>query len=116
MNTRPVPWTGIAALSAVALLSGCIVVDDNGRGGRGGGFFERTVDYRCDDNRGFSARFDDREVRVRAGRADYDLELERGNRRYREYEGDNGVRLTVDGDEARLRIPDQRDYAGCEAD
>lgn len=115
MICRPFGLAHAAAFVALAALGGCIVVDDDGRSGGGGGGFNRSVEYRCDDDREFTARFDGREARVRAGNETFDLELDRGNRNYREYEGDDGTRLTVDGDEARLRIENERDYAGCEA-
>lgn len=103
----------VAGYAALALIAGCVI--DAGGGG-GGGLFDRTVEYQCDDDREFRARFarDGEEVRVAAGDRDYRLELEDGGRRNRTY-GDGDVQLIIDDDEARLRIKDERDYSNCES-
>lgn len=110
------------ALTGPVLLGGCVIADGGGGGGGGlgdfGGLFggSRTVEYRCDNDRRFTAAFnEDRDrVTVEAGDRTYRLRLEDRDGSRRRY-GEDDVQLTVDGDEARLRIKDERDYSGCEA-
>jgi Membrane-bound lysozyme-inhibitor of c-type lysozyme len=115
MRKRPY-WS--LALFAVfplaALLAGC---ESNGGGGfdlsglTGG---DDRVEYRCDDDREMRVTYDDDErATVDAGDRTYRLELTDRDGDRREY-GEDGVRLSVDGDEARLRIRDGNDYTGCE--
>jgi hypothetical protein len=83
-----------------------------------GGFFggSRTVEYRCDNDRRFTAEFnEDRDrVTVEAGDRTYRLRLEDRDGDRRRY-GEDNVQLTVEGREARLRIKDERDYSDCRA-
>jgi hypothetical protein len=106
----------IVACTAPLALAGCQI---NGGGG-GGGLFgigdddDRTVEYRCDDDRELRVSYNDDRDRatVEAGDRSYRLRLadrENGQRRY----GDGDVQLTVDSDEARLRIAGGRDYSDC---
>ena len=105
----------LAALPLAALLAGC---ESNGGGGfdlsglTGG---DDRVEYRCDDNREMRVTYDDDDDRatVDAGDRTYRLELSDRDGDRREY-GENGIKLSVDGDEARLRIEDGSDYTGCE--
>ena len=80
----------------------------------------RTVAYECDDDREFTARFsaDREDVRVTTGGdRTYELELvdRRGGQRVYTDDEDDEVRLTVEGDEAYLRIPGGSDFQDCEA-
>ncbi|HET6467962.1 MAG TPA: hypothetical protein VFG43_06255 [Geminicoccaceae bacterium] len=121
-TTLPVLLTGLALTT---LLAAC-------EDGRGGGLLgntgiledvwarDRTVTYRCDEDRRFVADFEggDR-VEVELGGSSYDLRRDdrgssRGDRR--EYVGENDgneIRLTVEGDEAYLRIEGGRDFRDC---
>ena len=78
----------------------------------------RTADrvaFRCDDERVFRVNYNDdgNEAVVDAGDASYRLELRDRDGSRREYEGER-VDLTVDGDEASLRISGDDDYTDCE--
>jgi hypothetical protein len=104
-----------AVIPLAALLAGC---QSNGGGGfdlsglTGG---SDRVEYRCDDDREMRVTYDgdgDRAT-VDAGDQTYRLELADRDGDRREY-GQNGVRLSVDGNEARLRIRDGSDYSGCQ--
>ena len=105
----------LTVLPLAALLAGC---ESNGGGGfdlsglTGG---DDRVEYRCDDNREMRVTYDDDDDRatVDVGDRTYRLELTDRDGDRREY-GENGVRLSADGDEARLRIRDGSDYTGCE--
>ena len=115
--TRPLPYRRLALASAVSLaLSACVVVDDDDdRRGGGGGDGREYAQYRCDGDRRFDVTFRDRgrEAVVRTGDETYRLELEdRDGRRLRYGSGD--VQLLIDRGDTRLRIKDQRDFAGCE--
>ena len=85
------------------------------RGGSGFGFGQRSVEFRCDNDRQFEVSFRDGgdEAVVRTRDESYRLRYEGRDGGARQY-GDGDVRLTVDGDEARLRIKDERDYTDCE--
>ncbi|WGF90167.1 hypothetical protein [Marinivivus vitaminiproducens] len=96
----------VVGIASVAGLAGCVVVDGDGGYGR-----ERTVSYRCDDDRRFAARFDGDRADVQASDRTWRLERTGSG----EYESDDGdVRLRVSGSEAELRL-DDRDYENCEA-
>jgi hypothetical protein len=129
MSRRTIPIV-FGCLALAGLLAAC--EDGSRSGARDGGLFgnngilgdlglgSRTIAYRCDDDRRFTADFDGaRRVLVDADRERYDLRLEDRDRRDRRvYVGrENGeeVRLTVDGDDAYLRIPGGRDYQDCRA-
>lgn len=95
----------VAGALSLAGLSGCVVVDRDG-GGR-----DRTVSYRCDDDREFTAQFDGDRADVRARGQTWRLERTGSG----EYESDDGdVRLNVGRNQAELRV-DDRDYENCEA-
>lgn len=101
------------------LLAGCVIADgDGGRGGGFGGFDfgggRSEVEYRCDNDRRFSVRYNDERAMVYVGNRTYRLRLEDRDGRRRQY-GEGDVRLSVEGDEAYLRIKDERDYNDCEA-
>jgi membrane-bound inhibitor of C-type lysozyme len=75
----------------------------------------RTAEYRCDEDRRFEVTFrdDGDEAEVRTRNRTYDLDLEDRDGGRRTY-GDGDVVLTVEGDEARLRVKDEPDYSDCE--
>lgn len=111
-----VPFAVISVLG-VALLAGCANLDeqiDAVLGDREDG--PRTVAFECDDDREFVARLsgDREEVRVDVGDETYELELTDRNDDERVYSNDDGVQLTVDNEEAYLRIPDGSDFQDCE--
>ena len=97
-------------LTALLLLGGC--GGGLGLGRLGGG--SDQVSYRCDDGRPLRVRYsDDRSrVTVEAGMQTYRLRLSDRDGRRRTY-GAGGTRLVVDGDEARLRLENGRDFTGC---
>jgi hypothetical protein len=106
--------TALAVFPLAALLAGC---EANGGGGfdlsglTGG---DDRVEYRCDDDREMRVTDDDDDrATVDVGDRTYRLELTDRDGDRREY-GENGVRLSADGDEARLRIREGSDYTGCE--
>jgi len=112
LGLRPLPL--IAALGAPLALAGCELSGGGGDLFNIGGDNDRTVEYRCDDDREMSVAYNsDRDrATVEAGDHSYRLRLEDrddGQRRY----GDGDVQLTVDGDEARLRIAGGSDYSDC---
>ena len=128
--------TGVLVSGVVlglAVLAGCETSDrgrdrDGGRyddrsgggGGSSGGILGRRVDYRCDDDRRFTAGFQPLGggVSVDAGGRTYRLQpRDGGGDRYRrEYRSEDGdVRLETDGDRAELRIEGEDDYRDCEA-
>ncbi len=96
------------------------VLGGGGGGGSSGGILGRRVDYRCDDDRRFTAGFQPLGggVSVDAGGRTYRLRpRDGGGDRYRrEYRSEDGdVRLETDGDRAELRIEGEDDYRDCEA-
>lgn len=102
------------------LLAACADLDrgilgDLGGGGGGRDRDRRTVEYRCDEDRRFEVTYrdDGDEAEVRAQNRSYRLELEDRDGRRRTY-GDGDVVLTVEGDDARLRVKDGSDYSDCE--
>jgi len=102
-------------LPIAVLLAGC--GSNNNSGGLfnlGGLTGDNRTEYRCDDDREFRVTYTDDRDRavVEAGDRTYRLDLEDRDGSSRQY-GDEGVRLTVDSDEARLRIPGGRDYTDC---
>jgi membrane-bound inhibitor of C-type lysozyme len=109
----------IVVVGAAPLLgAGCADLDRDilgDLGGGGGDRDRRTAEYRCDEDRRFEVAYrddgDEAEVRTRGGR--YRLKLEDRDGRRRTY-GDGDVVLTVEGDEARLRVKDEPDYSDCE--
>jgi hypothetical protein len=113
LDPRPLAVAGL--LAAPLLLAGC--AGDNGGlldlGSLTGG--DRTVEYRCDDDRELRVSFNsDRDrATVEAGDRTYRLRLEDRDGDRRQY-GEDEVRLTIDGDEARLRIAGGSDYTDCE--
>ena len=113
MNS-PLRTCSVLALPFVALLAGCDTND-----GRGFSLGSLTgsdrVAFRCDDERGFRVNYNDdgNEAIVDADDESYRLELRDRDGNRRQYEG-NRVDLTVDGDEARLRIGGDDDYTDCE--
>jgi hypothetical protein len=103
----------VLALPVTAILAGC---DTNGRGFSLGSLTgSDRVAFRCDDERVFRVSYNDdgNEAVVDAGDASYRLELRDRDGSRREYEGER-VDLTVDGDEASLRISGDDDYTDCE--
>jgi membrane-bound inhibitor of C-type lysozyme len=112
LGLRPLPL--IAALGVPLAFAGCQLSGDGGDLFNIGGDDDRTVEYRCDDDRRLRVDYNsDRDrATVEAGDDTYRLRLEDrdgGQRRY----GDGDVQLTVDGDEARLRIAGGSDYSDC---
>lgn len=99
-------------LAGVVVLAGCSGDLDFGSLGGGG---DDSVRYRCDDDRSLRVQYsDDRDrASVEAGGSVYRLRLTDRDGDRRTY-GSGDVRLIVDGDEARLRVADGRDYSGCE--
>ena len=76
-------------------------------------------EFECAGDRGFSASFssDREDVRVRTGEETYELELAGRDGGALVYsDDDDEVRLTLEGDRARLRIPDEDDLEDCEAE
>lgn len=110
----------LLVLAVPALLGGCVIADGDGRRDRGFGGFgfgsRYDVEYRCDDDRRFRAIFNDNRERVTVETRDrtYRLRLDDRDGRRRQY-GEGDVRLTVDRDEAYLRIKDENDYQDCRA-
>lgn len=106
------------AVGLAALLSGCEGTRDDVREFLGDLDDEpRTLAFECDDDREFTVRLsDDREeARVDVGDRTYELEeasRDDGQRVYRDDDGE--VRLTMDDDEAYLRIAGADDYRDCE--
>lgn len=109
-NTAPMA-SCLALVASAVLLGGC--ASDRDFGFFGGG--PDSVRYRCDDDRSMRVSYsDDRErASVDAGGSVYRLRLTDRDGNRRTY-GGGDVRLIVDGDEARLRVADGRDYSGCE--
>jgi membrane-bound inhibitor of C-type lysozyme len=108
----------LAVFPLAALLAGC---ESNGRGGgfdlsglTGGGGNDR-VEYRCDDDREFRVSYNDDRDRATVDAGDETWRLERtdqgGDRRVY---GDSGVTLTVEGEDANLRVSGDDDYRDCE--
>jgi hypothetical protein len=76
----------------------------------------RTLAFACDDDRDFRVRLsgDRQEARVDVGDKTYRLDeagRDDGRRVYRDEDGD--VRLTMDGDDAHLRLAGADDYRDC---
>jgi hypothetical protein len=99
----------------VALATGC---QSNGGGdlfNLGGLTGSDRVAFSCDDDREFRVNYNDDgdEAVVDAGDETYRLNLRDRDGDRRVYEGDD-VALTVDGDEARLRISGADDYSDCQ--
>lgn len=107
-------FSRLALAAALGLtLTACIDLDDDRRGDGGG--YRESAEYRCNEGRRFDVRFRDRgrEAVVRTGDDSYRLELvDRDGRRLRYGRGD--VQLLIDRGDTRLRIKDQRDFANCE--
>ena len=104
----------VVLLALPAVLPACADLDFDDD--RRGGYRDRRVEFRCDDDRRFEVTYRDRgdEAEVRTRDRSYRLEYEGRNGGSRRY-GDGDVQLFVDRDEARLRIKDERDYSDCEA-
>jgi hypothetical protein len=110
------PAVLLALLAAPLALTACAGISDDGDGLFGlGGDDDRSVSYRCDDDRRLRVTFNDDRDRatVEAGERTYRLRLEDRDGDQRRY-GEDDVQLTVDGDEARLRVAGGRDYSNCE--
>jgi membrane-bound inhibitor of C-type lysozyme len=101
--------------AAPLLLAGCTGSDGGGLIDLGGLTGDQTVRYRCDDDRELRVTYNsDRDrATVQAGDRTYRLRLEDRDGDRRRY-GEDEVQLTVDGDEARLRIEGGSDYSDCE--
>jgi hypothetical protein len=107
-----------APLFGLLLVAGCSdlrnevgdMIDDGNNDG------PRTVAYRCDDDRDFSARFSgDRDnVRIDTGGHNYDLDYADRDNGRRIYSNHDDVELRVDNDNAYLRIPGESDFEDCE--
>ena len=115
---RPLRLAALLALPIAVTACGDLNLDGDRRGsgrGSGFGFGQRSVEFRCDDDRGFEVSFRDGgdEAVVRTRDRSYRLGYEGRDGGARQY-GDGDVRLSLDGDEARLRIKDERDYTDCE--
>ena len=112
-----VPLAMIGGVVGVALLAGCANLEDEIDAVLGDQDREaRTVAFECDDDRDFTARLsgDREEVRVDVGDERYDLDLADRDDDERMYSNDDGVQLTIDNEEAYLRIPGESDFQDCE--
>jgi membrane-bound inhibitor of C-type lysozyme len=110
--------SALAVGTASLLAAACTDLDRGILGDLGGGDRgrdRRTAEYRCDEDRRFEVTFrdDGDEAEVRTRNRTYDLDLEDRDGGRRTY-GDGDVVLTVEGDEARLRVKDEPDYSDCE--
>lgn len=96
-------------------VAGCTDGSGLDLGGLTGGGNDREVRFRCNDDRSFRVSFNrDRDrATVDAGDETYRLRLTDRDGGRRQY-GDEGVRLSIDDDRARLRIENGRDYSDCE--
>ena len=74
-----------------------------------------SVTFRCDDDRRFLAMFseDRRRSFVKTEDETYELVLVDRDGDEREYADRDGVRLTVDGNDGDLRIPEDDDFEDC---
>ena len=108
----------IAGALSFTLLVACAEMRDNVEEVLGEGEDEpRTLAFECDDDREFSVRLsgDREEARVDVDDRNYRLEeagREDGRRVYSDDE--SGVRLTLGGGEAYLRVAGAEDYRNCE--
>lgn len=114
-SPRRLAFLGLAAVPLT--LAGCSNGSDGGLinlGALTGD--DREVRYRCDDDRSFRVSYNGNRDRATVETEDetYRLRLEDSDDDRRVY-GEGDVQLTVDGDEARLRIRGRSDYSGCEA-
>jgi hypothetical protein len=106
----------LAIVPFLTLAAGC---ESNGNGGDLFSLgsitgFDRVA-FDCEDNRRFRVNYNDDgdEAVVDTGDDSYRLDLRDRDGDRRVYEGDD-VALTVDGDEARLRISGGEDFRDCE--
>jgi hypothetical protein len=74
-----------------------------------------SLAFRCDDDRRFLAMFseDRRRSFVKTNDETYELMLVDRDGDAVEYADRNGVRLTVDGDDGDLRVPEDDDFEDC---
>jgi hypothetical protein len=74
-----------------------------------------SLTFRCDDDRRFLAMFseDRRRSFVKTNDETYELMLVDRDGDAVEYADRNGVRLTVDGDDGDLRVPEDDDFEDC---
>ena len=116
----------ILTVTTVLALGGCVVVpgDEGGGGLFGGDFSLGSSDrdggaFRCEGGRNLSVDVDrdGERARVRTdGGRDYDLDYagrDGGASRYEGRSGGDRVALTIDDDDAYLRVEDGNDYKDC---
>ena len=112
---RPRKAAAWAVVPLLALAAGCESNSGGDLFNLGGLTSSDRVAFRCDDDRSFRVNDNDDgdEAVADAGNDTYrrDLRDRDGDRRV--YEGDD-VALTVNGDEARLRISGADDFTDCE--
>jgi Membrane-bound lysozyme-inhibitor of c-type lysozyme len=114
LSLRRLAFLGLAA--APLALAGCSDGSNGGLINLGALSGDREVRYRCDDDRSFRVSFNGDRDRATVETEDetYRLRLEDRDDDRRVY-GEGDVQLTVDDDEARLRIRGRSDYTDCEA-
>jgi hypothetical protein len=107
--SRPVLAAALGG-AVVVSLGACANLSDT-RGNDG----PTSVTFRCDDDRRFLAMFseDRRRSFVKTDDDTYELVLVDRDADELEYADRNGVRLTVDGDDGDLRIPEDDDFEDC---
>jgi hypothetical protein len=105
-HTLAAAFAGTVAMT----LGGCAnlsdTMDDDG---------PTSVTFRCDDDRNFLALFseDRRRAFVETGDETYELALVDRDGNELDYANRDDVRLTVDGNDGYLRIPDDDDFEDC---
>ena len=112
---RPRKVAAWAVVPLLALAAGCESNSGGDLFNLGGLRSSDRVAFRCDDDRSFRVNYHDDgdEAVVDAGNDTYRLDLRDRDGDRRVYEGDD-VALTVNGDEARLRISGADDFTDCE--
>ncbi|MGH6943367.1 MAG: hypothetical protein ACREH6_03985 [Geminicoccaceae bacterium] len=102
-----------AGAAAISLLAGCSSIQEAVDRESG----PKTVAYRCDSDRDFAAVFstDGDQAFVETGDKTYELNRAGHDNGAAVYTNRDNVELTVDGNDAYLRIPDQNDFEDCRA-
>lgn len=105
---RHPPAAALGGACALALLGGCANLSDTDREAK-------STAFECDDDRSFLALFsaDRRRAFVETDDETYELFLVDRDGDERTYTSRDNVRLTVDGDDGHLRIPEGDDFEDC---
>jgi hypothetical protein len=106
----------LSAFGATLLLAGCAL--DLGGGGNGPELAGNIISYSCEDDRSFTAAFDQDMENVSIGGSGdtHRLQLSDRDGNRRVYTADDGdVSLTVQGGEASLRMKGEENLQNCQA-